>query len=338
MGEGIGVATRNVLTTGRRAAVGLAVASVVAGMLASPWGGAVRAQLRAAVEDAPARHAAAAAPRTAIRAPGAAPAPTGSPAERAQAALDAVVPGLLAGRPADSVSVVGTDVHSGLSARWGARTAMPAASVFKLTLLECFLLSSQERGLQPDGGAPDAVTRMIENSDNDAADQIYAELGGDDGVSSRMRRLGMSSTVLGAHYQWGLSTTDAADQSALLTNLVSPASPLSAASRAYALSLMTNVEPDQRWGVGAAADPGTQFANKNGWLNVDDDAGRWVVSSVGLVQVSGRPVLMAVLTQHDADLADGIHLAESLSRALATALRGAAAASDHSTAPARPAG
>jgi hypothetical protein len=88
---------------------------------------------------------------------------------------------------------------------------------------------------------------------------------------------------------------------------------------------MTNVEPDQRWGVGAAADPGTDFANKNGWLGVDDDDGLWVVSSVGLIEVGGHHVLLAVLTQHDADLTDGIHLVQSLSRTVASALRGATA-------------
>ena len=36
---------------------------------------------------------------------------------------------------------------------------------------------------------------------------------------------------------------------------------------------MRNVEADQRWGVGAAADKGSRFANKNGWLSIDDSNG-----------------------------------------------------------------
>ncbi|MCU1669550.1 MAG: Beta-lactamase class [Blastococcus sp.] len=122
---------------------------------------------------------------------------TGSAIHTAQAAVDAVVPALMSGRPADSVSIVGTDPTSGATVRWGARTVVPAASVFKLTLLECYLLSNQERGQQPGYGAPDALTAMIENSDNDAADRVYAALGGDNGVSSRMGRLDLSATVLG---------------------------------------------------------------------------------------------------------------------------------------------
>jgi beta-lactamase class A len=315
------------LTTGKRMAVGLALAAVAAGTLSSPWGAAVRADARALVAGQPPSRAALATPTGPTRKPDTPSAPTGSAADRAQAALDAAVPGLVAGRPADSVSIVGTDETSGVSVRWGASTVMPAASVFKLTLLECYLLSNQERGQQPGDGAPDALTGMIENSDNDAADTVYAALGGDGGVSSRMSRLGLSSTVLGPHYQWGLSTTSGDDQARMLSNLVSPESPLSAASRAYAVGLMTNVESDQRWGVGAAADPGTEVANKNGWLNVDDDGGRWVVSSVGLIEVGGRHVLLAVLTQHDSDFTDGIELVQSLAQTVATALRGATAPS-----------
>jgi beta-lactamase class A len=310
-------------TTGKGAALGLALAGVAAGTLGSPWGVAVRADARALMGSTPPSRSAPAPQAPPIRSPGDASAPIGSAADRAQAAVDTVVPQLVVGRPADSVSIVATDEISGIGVHWGARTVMPAASVFKLTLLECYLLRDQERGQQPGDGAPDALSGMIDNSDNDAADQIYAALGGDDGVSSRMGRLGMSSTVLGPHDQWGLSTTTGADQATLLTNLVSPESPLSAASRAYAVGLMNNVESDQRWGVGAAADTGTEFANKNGWLNVDADGGRWVVSSVGLIQVGGRPVLLAVLTQHDADLADGINLVQALSQAVASALRGA---------------
>jgi beta-lactamase class A len=239
--------------------------------------------------------------------------------------VNAAVPRLVVGRPADSVSIVGMDGTTGVSVGWGTHTVMPAASVFKLTLLEGFLLRNQERGQRISDGASTALTAMIENSDNDAANEVYEALGGNVGVASQMRRLGLSATVLGPDDHWGLSTTCAADQLTLLTNLVFSDSPLSAASRAYAVGLMANVEPEQRWGVGAAADPGTGFANKNGWLGVDDDDGLWAVSSVGLIEVGGHQVLLAVLTQHDADFSDGIQLVQSLSRTVATALRSARA-------------
>jgi beta-lactamase class A len=314
---------RNRLKVGWRVALGLTVASIGAGVLGGPWGIAVRADARTFIAGAPPSRTAPGVLSAPVNGSGPAQAAPRSATDAAQAAVNAAVPRLIAGRSPDSVSIVGIDGTSGATVGWGNHTVMPAASVFKLTLLEGYLLRNQDRGQRPGEGASDALTMMIENSDNDAADQVYGALGGHVGVTSRMRRLGLSSSRLGPHDQWGLSTTSAADQSILLTDLVSTESPLTAASRAYGLRLLVNVEPDQRWGVGDAADTATTFANKNGWLDVDDDDGRWVVSSVGLIAVDGRQVLLAVLTQHSADLTDGIHLVQALSRTLATALRDA---------------
>lgn len=303
---------------GRRAALLLAAASLGACATAGLWGAPMLADGRAPVA---ARTTAAAAPTSG--GPHSVPARPSAPASSrpdARPDLTAALAPLVAGMPQDSLSVAALDVTTGQRVTWGASGGMAAASVFKLLLLEGYLLQNQDRGQQPGEGEPDELAAMIENSDNDAADAVYEALDGSGGVTSTLRRLGLSSTVLGADDHWGLSTTSAADQLTLLDDLVSPNSPLSAASRAYALQLTSNVEADQRWGVGAAADPGTQFANKNGWLNVDDDGGRWVVSSVGVIQAHGDRMLLAVLTQHDSDLDSGIALVEQVSRAVAAAL------------------
>jgi beta-lactamase class A len=313
-------------TTTWRAVSALAVATLAAGLVGGLGGATVRAEMRALVAPAAARSK----PPATVPAPvgrfaaGGGRAPAGSPADEAQAAVAAAVALLTAGRPADSVSVAALDTTTGMRVGWGADSGVTTASVFKLLLLEGYLLQNQDRGEAPGDGAADALASMVENSDNDAADQVYAALGGPTGVVSTLTRLGLSGTALGPEDQWGLSTTGAADQLTALTDLVSPQSPLSSASRAYAIGLMSDVESDQRWGVDAAADPDTDFANKNGWLDVDDDGGRWVASSVGVIKVGGHQVLLAVLTQHDTDLADGVDLVESLSRTVATTLRNAA--------------
>jgi hypothetical protein len=310
-------------TTARRAVSALAVATLTAGLGGGLWDTPVRAEVRALVAPASPTPKTPATVPIPVSSSAADPrrAPAGSPADGAQAAIAAAIAPLAAGRPADSVSVAALETTTGTRVGWGAGFGMTTASVFKLLLLEGYLLQNQDWGQPPGDGAPDALTSMIDNSDNDAADQVYAALGGQTGVASTLTRLGLPATALGPDDQWGLSTTDAADQLTALTALVSPQSPLSSASRAYALDLMSDVESDQRWGVGAAADPDTGFANKNGWLDVDDDGGRWVVSSVGVLQVGGHQILLAVLTQHDTDLADGIDLVESLSRSVATTLR-----------------
>lgn len=309
--------------TAWRAAAALTAATLAAGLAATVWGAPVRAEVHGLVSPATGTLAEPAPQPAAIPSPAPAPArvPGPSAAEQAQAAVASAVAPLAAGRPAGSVSVAALDTATGTRVGWGEASGMTAASVFKLLLLEGYLLKNQDRGQAPGDGASDALSAMIENSDNDSADQVYAAQGGHAGVASALGRLGLSATSLGPADQWGLSTTGAADLLTALTDLVSPQSPLSNASRAYALGLLSDVESDQRWGVGAAADPGTAFANKNGWLDVDDDGGRWVVSSVGVVQVGGHQVLLAVLTQHDDDFAGGTDLVESVARAVGAALR-----------------
>jgi hypothetical protein len=119
---------------------------------------------------------------------------------------------------------------------------------------------------------------------------------------------------------WGLSVTSAADQLRLMRALVSTGSPLTAASRQYALQLMGGVEADQDWGVSAAADPGASTQLKNGWLNIDSDDGLWAVNSVGLTTSGGDPMLLAVLSQHNPDYQTGVNRVQAGAKLLAGAL------------------
>jgi hypothetical protein len=131
--------------------------------------------------------------------------------------------------------------------------------------------------------------------------------------------LGLHDTVFDVDGVWGLSTTSARDQLALLQALTSARSPLTAASRQYALELMSDVESDQRWGVSAAGDPGSDAAAKNGWLDIDSDGGRWVANSAGVLRVAGHPVLMVVLSQHQPDYSTAVSRVQQAAVKLATA-------------------
>jgi hypothetical protein len=103
--------------------------------------------------------------------------------------------------------------------------------------------------------------------------------------------------------------------------------PLSPYSRSVALDMMRNVVSDQAWGVSAVADPGTRTALKNGWLSVDNsngpgnnDDGRWLVNSVGIVTVHGQQVLLSAFTQHGPDYLSGVHLVERLVKTITPAV------------------
>ncbi len=219
-----------------------------------------------------------------------------------------------------SYSVAALDVSTGRSSQAGAHGGMVLASLVKLDILETLLYQRQRSGQPLTDGQEDDVEAMIEHSDNAAADRLFRLIGRHQGMGSYNAVLDLHDTVLNTEGLWGLSTTSAADQLQLLQALVSPGSPLAAASRKHALDLLGDVEADQRWGVGAAADRGSSPLNKNGWLGVDDDRGRWAVNSAGLVRVGGHQVLMVVLSQHQPGFDTGVSRVERAARMLAASL------------------
>jgi beta-lactamase class A len=107
-----------------------------------------------------------------------------------------------------------------------------------------------EHDSPPSAEARELATRMIEQSDNDAASRLWEDLGGVPTLDAANRRLGVTATHLVDH--WGSSTTPASDQLALLAALHT-LGPLDPASLSFARNLMTHVVDEQRWGVSAAA-------------------------------------------------------------------------------------
>ncbi|HEY3629978.1 MAG TPA: serine hydrolase [Jatrophihabitantaceae bacterium] len=224
------------------------------------------------------------------------------------------------------MSVAALNTKTGAQFSYGMTSGMRTGSVAKLFVLETVLLQHQDEGTQLSSYELGLATPMIENSDNKAEYSLFLNAGGNQALTSAFPRLGLKHTVPGASDP-ALTTTDATDGIRLVNNLVRRNGPLNAYSRSLALGLMRNVESDQRWGVSAAADPGTSVALKNGWLSVDNDNdadenddGRWLVNSVGVVTVHGQQVLLAAFTQHGPDYDSGIDLVESLVKAITPAV------------------
>jgi beta-lactamase class A len=223
------------------------------------------------------------------------------------------------------VSVAALDTSTGARFAAGARKGMWMASTYKLLVLENLLAVQQDDGGLSAGELATAQS-AIENSDNVAGYQLYLDAGGISALTALTNRLHMRHTV-----PWAadptFTSTSAPDCLKLLHALVRPNATLNANSREQALGLMRNVEADQRWGVGVDADRGTSFANKNGWLAVDnsngyghDDDDRWIVTSLGVVTVRGHQLLLAALTQHNESMATGVALVQRLARLVATAV------------------
>jgi len=186
------------------------------------------------------------------------------------------------------------------------------ASVVKVDILATLLHQAEQQGTKITVEEQDLATTMIENSDDDAATDLWDDIGQQTGLASFDSLIPLPDTVPGADGYWGETTTTGADQVDLLRELVQPSSLLEQSAQSYELGLMENVESDQAWGVNSGAPAGVTVALKNGWLPLEDNSD-WQVNSVGWVDGEGRDYLIAVLTKNNETEASGIAAIEGLS-------------------------
>lgn len=127
---------------------------------------------------------------------------------------------------------------------------------------------------------------MITQSDNNAADRLYAVMGKTAAMQDLEMRYGLSKTSTDSG--WGTTRTTSADQAKLLSQVIGTReSPLPEAQRIILRDLMKSVNPQQSWGAGTNIPTGWTVAVKNGWYqSVSGDlppVGLWRVNTVGFV-------------------------------------------------------
>ncbi len=201
------------------------------------------------------------------------------------------------------------------------------ASIVKVDILSRYLKKYDKKGARFPQDIPYSIQylmqHMIQNSDNVAATSLFFFGGGCDALTRFNKLIPMPSTDVGCetpnYYGWGNTTTTAPDQVRLLKMLAygTPGRVLSPDARAYALSLMQSVEPDQRFGVScgpwggkcdkptyADPDPDVKVALKNGWKTLPECTQPipqcpWQVNSGGWINGKGRNYVLSVLTTRD---------------------------------------
>jgi beta-lactamase class A len=205
---------------------------------------------------------------------------------------------------AGTVTAAVYDIRTGQTWQLGQGRAQAAASVVKLDVLETLLAERGHGGTGLPASDRALTEQMIEDSDNAAATSLWYEAGGATGISSFNRQAGLTATspsscVVCSGFAlpgWGLSTTTPTDQITLLRQLVGPSEVLTDSARDFALSLMENVTPSQRWGVSGGVPAQVTVALKNGWLPLEGTDADWQINSIGWISGGGRDYLMAVLT------------------------------------------
>jgi hypothetical protein len=233
-----------------------------------------------------------------------APSPRAAAAAGHRDPFGAAAASYLSGRAGTVLAAV-YDLRTGRAWHLGQGPPQAEASVVKLDVLETLLAErAQGDGTGLSASERTLAAQMIEDSDNDAATSLWYAVGGAARIRSFNARAGLTQTAPSscvvcpgfAWPGWGLTTTTPDDQIALLRQLVTPSSVLPRAAREYALSLMQDVTPAQRWGVSGGVPAQVTVALKNGWLPLHGTGSDWQINSVGWISGGGRNYLMAVLS------------------------------------------
>lgn len=196
------------------------------------------------------------------------------------------------------------DLSTGRQWTLGQQAPQAAASVVKLEILEAVLNQRTAQRVVLSLTEQELTPPMIEQSDNEAATTLWGDVGGAKGMRAFDHKVGLAHTSPSNCLQcpgsswpgWGLTTTTPQDQITLLRQLVQPSGVLDKNDQKYALHLLENVTPSQRWGISHGVPAGVTVALKNGWLPLGAGNSNWQINSVGWVSGDGRNYLMAVLS------------------------------------------
>ena len=207
--------------------------------------------------------------------------------------------------------------------------AQDTASIVKVEIMGAALQQAQAKHAPLPASQASLMSPMIENSDNQSATTLLADVGGPSALAAFDRSAGMTDTtpstlafIPGTTLPgWGLTTTTARDEVKLMSTFAFSNDVLDDASRSYGLSLMENVEADQNWGVSGGVPAGTVIALKNGWLPLNSVAeSDWQVNSIGWISGSGRNYVLAVLTTGSPTEAYGIATIDAIASSVFTKL------------------
>ncbi len=178
-----------------------------------------------------------------------------------------------------------------------------SASVVKVIILGTLLREAETQHRQLTASEAHLARLMITQSDNNAASALWAHVGRGR-LEYFLGRAGMTQTQLGPGGYWGLTQITAHDELLLLQLLQYPNTVLDGASRGYALTLMAQVIPSQRWGVPAGAPADLTVHVKNGWLPLATHG--WRIHSIGCFTGHHRGYSIVVLTEDNPTMAYGI--------------------------------
>jgi hypothetical protein len=224
-----------------------------------------------------------------------------------QSQLVSAIARYVAGR-SDNVTVAVEDLDTGAILQYRPGVVENTASTLKVDILATLLVRAQSDGRFLTPTEQSLAVPMIEDSQDNAADILWEELG-PAAVGSLEGQAGMTSTVPATDGIWGTTTTTALDRVDMVKLLAEPNGVLTDASRAYVLDLMEHITPSQDWGATGGVPPGVSVALKNGFAVIDG----WQINTEGWVHGDGRNYLLGVLTNGNPSEGYGIDTVDAVS-------------------------
>lgn len=211
------------------------------------------------------------------------------------AGLDSLSPQLAAyvAQQGDGMGVEVYDLTRNRLYAANATTTFTLASSAKVYILCAYLDMLERQHRQPSAYERSEMAKMIQDSDNNAAQWLYNRIGQQSGQARYLASIGITDYV-GRGYDWGWARLSPADMVHILT-LLQTGQLLAATDRAYAFSLMSHLDIG-RWGVGDTAPRGAKVYMKDGWVTGPD--GLWAQNSSGIVVAGGETYIISVYTAH----------------------------------------
>src|SRR5579875_782636 len=182
------------------------------------------------------------------------------------------------------------------------------ASSAKAPLLVAYLAMLETEGAVPQESDIATLSAMIENSDNDAAQLVYQTIGYDAGLDVYLQSIGINDYVRNPN-GWGYGEWSPLSMVRLLT-MLQDGQLLNSDDTNLALSLMSNVVPDEQEGVGDTAPAGASYAMKDGWVQGPD--GLWDVNSSGIVTLGSETYAISVYTEDQDSLESGWYITQQV--------------------------
>jgi hypothetical protein len=163
-------------------------------------------------------------------------------------------------------------------------------------------LTTQELSLAP---------KMIEYSDNTAAESLWVTIGQLPSVTKFNKDLKYTQSI--TNWDWGKFDTDPRDQIQLLKTILFPNNYLDPASQQYEQNLMEHVVDYEHWGIPTGVPTAATVGVKNGWY--PEKATGWQVNTAGFVRLGKTNYLACVMTGSNPSEAYGIEVVDRVAQA-----------------------